>query len=278
MRRLTFENSRGERIVFYRSPFLIESLTGIGEVEADIQGQQAPFQDGDTYIDTRLHPRFITLEGAIANNDFAKIRELRRDIMKVCNPKFGIGKLTLELDGDLKEIYGVLDGSPAFPERGNSPYQKFMVVWKCPSPYWLDEITVSEPMTAFIGEFVFPITFPTRMGIQSEKRVFVNEGDVETPVFIEFTGPSVAPEVRNNTTGEFLRVDATLEAGDVLTINTEFGKKRVEINGQDAIHWIADGSTFWQLVPGENEVEYTAYSGQEDATVSLTFRNRYVGV
>ncbi|MGP4074193.1 phage tail family protein, partial [Piscibacillus sp. B03] len=69
MRRLTYENARGEDIVFYLSPLVIEDLSGIGEVGAELQGQAVPYQDGELYADTKLLPRYIDLQGSITKTD-----------------------------------------------------------------------------------------------------------------------------------------------------------------------------------------------------------------
>ncbi|HSH25192.1 MAG TPA: phage tail domain-containing protein, partial [Massilibacterium sp.] len=162
MRRLTFTNNRGESIEFYLSPFLIESLEGIGEVEAELQEQVAPYRDGSIHIDAILRPRFIELEGSITNIKLKEIRKKRQELSRVCNPKLGLGKITLELDGSIKEIHGVTEGSVVFPERERNPFQPFMITWKCPDPYWKDLQEVSRDLKAYEGKFTFPFQFPVQ--------------------------------------------------------------------------------------------------------------------
>lgn len=284
MRRLTYENSRGEGIVFYLSPLVISSLTGIGEVEAELQGQRSPYQDGDAYIDAILQPRFINLEGTITKTNLSDIKIYRKHILRVCNPKLGLGKITLELDGDKKEIYGALDGVPVFPERGQQPWQHFMITWKCPNPYWLDETDNKSSLLAYRNGLRYPFSFPKSYGIEGQSIVVVNEGDVNTPIEVEFFGPSLNPTLVNETTGEFIKVYRQLRSGEKLTVNTDFNKKRVEImkaggviqNAYGYVDWFE--SSFLKLIPGNNVLKYTADSGTEDAVVNVTYRNRYVGI
>ena len=66
--------------------------------------------------------------------------------------------------------------------------------------------------------------------------------------------------------------------GDVLVITTDFGAKRVEINGENVFNWIDLGSYFWQLQPGDNIIEYSSDDPVEPAAVTISYRNRYVGV
>lgn len=201
MRRLTFENSRGEKIVFYLSPFLITSLTGIGEVDADVQGQKIPFVDGETYINTKLEPRYINLEGVIQERNLTRIREYRREINRVCNPKLGLGTITLELDGDIKIIRGVLDGGVVFPERAKDVWQKFLITWKCPNPYWQSPSITEEP--AFEPRFHFPISGPFIFGVERTDKLIVNDGDAPAPIRIDFYGPAQQPYIENKTTFTF---------------------------------------------------------------------------
>ena len=102
MRRLIYENSRGESVEFYNFPFLLDSLTGIGDVEADIRSRKSPHQDGESYLETTLQPRMIDLEGTIV--DYNDIPKRRRELSRVCNPKLGLGKITLQHDNDIYPI------------------------------------------------------------------------------------------------------------------------------------------------------------------------------
>ncbi|WP_440894976.1 phage distal tail protein [Amphibacillus sp. Q70] len=282
MRRLTYENNRGESIVFYHSPFFIEALTGIGEVDADIQNQRAPYRDGDNYIDTILQPRFVTLEGAINSSNLNEIKNYRKQILKVCNPKLGLGKLTLELDGDIKEIYGVLDSVPAFPERSSNPYQRFMVVWKCPNPYWRDPQQVSRSLKAYEGKFTFPFTFPVRFGIEGDITTITNDGDTSAPVIITIQGPISRPMIENRTTGEYMQINTTIGPEEVLYIDTNPLAKRVEIHRTNqivkAMGYVDYNSDFWQLAVGDNELRYRADEGIAEAIAAVSWHSQYVGI
>lgn len=256
MRRLTYENSRGDKIVFYLSPFLIESLEGIDGTEVDIQTQQSPYQDGSSYIDTMLQPRFIDLEGSIMNTDFVEIRKYRREISRACNPKLGLGLITLELDGDIKQIEGVVEDI-TFPERGQAPWQDFMLTWKCPNPYWKSPKVTEEP--AFEPKFHFPFAGPFVMGVQRTDRVINNDGDAPMPIQVDFYGPAESPMIANETTGEFIRINKRLEENEVFKIDTTDGVKSViyideEGNVENVFHWIDIDSTFFKLELGENEI------------------------
>lgn len=126
---------------------------------------------------------------------------------------------------------------------------------------------------------IFPWMLPSSFAIKGPKKINIyNEGDVETPIRIEFKGPATNPRIINNTTGEYIQVNQVLARDEVLVATTDFGNKRVEINGRNVIRWIDLNSIFWQLRPGDNIVEYTSDDEVEPAAVEISYRNRYVGV
>lgn len=279
MQKVTYTNSRGESIVFsHRPPFVLSNIEGLGDVDADIQSQKSPYQDGVTHIDTNLEPRYINMEISVVGKDVDKYR---RHLSKVMNPKLE-GVLRYEDGSIIREIVCINEHVPNYPSKGQS-FQLATVNLECPNPYWQDEDETSQELAVFIGEFSFPLTLPTRMGIQGEKVVIDNTGDIEAPVEIEFHGPAENPVVMNNRTGEFIKVKRNIEKDETLILSTTFGDKKVEIvdeegNATDAFHWIDLDSTFWQLQVGENEIEYSADVGADSAVVFVKYRRQYVGV
>lgn len=282
MQRVTFTNSRGQSIeLSNRAPFLLSKIEGLGDVDADTQMQKAPFQDGATYTDSVLQERPITLEIGIIGDNPQDVQAKRSFFASVFNPKLGEGLLIYENDSGIREIKAVADGVPAFPSgsenRGNT-FQRSLINLICPDPYWKSPQVTEEPMAAFVPLFEFPFDDEFEVGSQGDKRTFINDGDSPTPVLIRFRGPAVNPEIRNNTTGEIIRVNRTLGPGDELVINTAEGEKSVEINGEDVFSWIDLDSDFWKLAIGENEIEYRADSGQAEATLTIEWQEKFVAV
>lgn len=287
MEKLTFTNANGESITFEKkAPFLLQRIEGTGATEIEDQSQKAPYQDGETPIDSSLDPRFIPIQFALLGSDEKDVYRKRRTIQRVCNPKLGEGVLKHEHPGGINEIKTKIDSGPTFPagkDNRGIQFQTGLLTFKCHSPFWLDSFDTSEPLEAWIGLFKFPLTFPMKFGRKGESKILQNDGDVSTPVMIEFTGPATNPQITNKTTNEFIKVNRSLLTGETLVINTAFGNKRVDIMNGDGtstnvFNWIDVNSTFFSLIPGENEIEYTADSGADSAAVKLTYRNRYVGI
>jgi hypothetical protein len=289
MQRIIFTNARGQSVELKSSaPFLLQSIDGLGDVDADIQTQKAPFQDGSTYIDSVLQERPISIQIAILARDTATLLQQRQYLATVFNPKLGPGTLRYENDETVREIKAVPDGVPAFPsgkENRGPRFQKALVNLLCPDPFWLTEEKVDQ-LVVWEGGLEFPLELPTFFAQQSDNKakILFNDGDEKTPVFVTFHGPATAPiKIMNVTTGEFIEVNQSLLVGERLEINTAFGQKRVtkvladgtEVN---AFHYISLDSTFFQLIPGNNLLDYSTGSDYERAAVTITWRNRYLSV
>ncbi|ADU95283.1 phage tail family protein [Geobacillus sp. Y412MC52] len=287
MQRIIFTNARGQSVELKSSaPFLLQSIDGLGDVDADIQTQKAPFQDGSTYIDSVLQERAISLEIAILASDTATLLQQRQFLASVFNPKLGKGVLRYENGETIREIEAIPDGVPSFPagkENRGPRFQKALVNLLCPEPFWLDSFYTSRQMSFLMGGLSFPLFLGSRFSQRSFRRILQNKGDVPTPVTITFYGPAINPIVKNNTTGEFIRVNRELGESDKLIIDTTFGKKSVVIEDKNGVqtnvfNWIDLESSFFQLQVGDNELEYNSNNDSTKSRVVIAFRNRYVGV
>jgi hypothetical protein len=285
MQRIIFTNAIGQSVELKSSaPFLLESIDGLGDVDADIQTQKAPFQDGSTYIDSVLQERTISMQIAILTRDKTTLLQQRQYLASVFNPKQGPGKLRYENNGIVREIEAVPDGLPVFPsgrENRGPTFQKALINLICPNPYWKSTEITEEP--TFDPLFSFPFEGMFQIGIQRDARIIVNDGDAPAPLQIEFHGPAVNPKITNKTTGEFIKVNQTLQEGEVMKIDTTPGNKSVYFiqpdgTARNVFNWIDLNSSFFQLVVGENEIEYSADSDIQGAIVNIRYNKLYNAV
>ena len=283
MDKIVITNKNGEQIVLgNQAPYFLEKIDGAGEVPVAIESQKAPKQDGSTYINNTLGSRAITIEGMIiTKGDSGAVLKARRLMQRVVNPKLDEVNIAY-CQGDLvKEIKAIAESTPIFPAaKGNKGlyYQKFLLYLLCHQPFWLDTFYESKEMSYLMGGIGFRLRLPTTFSYWGFERRVINNGDVPTPVEIEFKGPAVNPTVSNETTGEFITVNRELAEDDVLIIGTAFGQKYVCINGDNAFHYIDLGSVFWQLVPGENLLSYTSNNDSVKTQATVKWKNRYVGI
>lgn len=289
MFKLQFENARGQVVELFDYPFRLTSVEGLGEVGAEIQSQRSPYQDGETYIDSVLEPRYMSINFKIEGIDASDTESKRRLIASIFNPKLGPGTLKYIRGDEIKVISAVTESVPTFPD-GNlnrkETFQKALVFLRASDPYWKSPIINEEPMSAFVGLFELPSDeywevgedgdLYFEVGYEGERRELFVKGDAPVPIEITFHGPLLNPTLRNKTTGEMIRVKQRLEEGDELVINTE--EKTVLLNGEDVFHWIDINSNYWSLQVGANEVEYFADEGMETADLEIRWQERYVAV
>lgn len=284
MFKLRYTNARGDSTELFGRPFRLVSVQGLGDVEADNQMQKSPYQDGATRIDTTLETRNLSIELKITGSNYNELTANRRKLASIFNPKLGEGKLEY-IGNDHKIISAAAESVPFFPDGSSNrsrSFQKAQIDLVCPNPYWQSESVTGEP--AFEPRFHFPFkNKPFIMGIQRDRRIIDNDGDAPTPLQVEFFGPAENPKIINRTTGEYIKVNQTLEEDEKMMIDTTDGIKSVffvdeEENERDVFNWIDLGSTFFDLVVGENDIEYTADSDIQGATVDITYKKYYVGV
>jgi hypothetical protein len=280
---IVITNKDGEHITLgNQAPYFLETVDGIGDVNVNIENQKAPKQDGSTYLGNVLDNRAISIEGAIiTKGDPNAVLAARRKILRVLNPKLDAVTITYHQGNRVKEIMGVAETTPVFPGGSGSKglyYQKYLIHLLCHEPFWLDTYFESREMSYLMGGIQFRLRLPTMFSYRGFKRRAVNDGDVPTPVEIEFKGPAVNPTVNNLTTGEFITINRELLEDDMLTIGTAFGQKFVRINGQNAFHYIDLNSVFWSLIPGENTLSYQSNNDSIKTKVLIKWKNRYVGL
>src|SRR5690606_24488924 len=120
MEKITFINSKDQSVELGNdAPFILTKIEGTGAVNADIQTQKSPFQDGETYIDNTLEPRSLSIEIMVLAEDKEEMMKNRRKLLQVFNPKLGPGKLIYEFGNNRKEIEAISELAPVFPDAGD---------------------------------------------------------------------------------------------------------------------------------------------------------------
>lgn len=293
---LKYTNEAGEYILFGGDDVKVIELEGFGEVNADIQMQKAPYQDGSSFIDSVLQERHLYISFAIRGAKYKNLADMRRKLGKVFNPKVR-GSLSLKHEGGEYEIPCYPSHVPNFPDDGTDAIGRMQTVGVdlvAPSPYWLSSTDSVEQLVTFSGGLTFPLNLPTIFGNQdsdAKSRLIENVGDSPAPIEVTFEGPATSPiRIENETTGEFIEVAQSLLVGEKLWISTAFGNKRVEkvlVDGtrQNAFHYIyidptgeTESSTFFQLEAGNNLITYDTGIEYEKAPVTIRFKARYLAI
>lgn len=298
--KLKYENERGQEVVFgingysfvdtfgtsntnISNGYSVVRFEGFGDVEADLQLQKAPYQDGSTHIDTLLNERPLYIEFAISANDYKELSEMRRYIGRVFNPKLK-GKLTMTSSGKTYEIGCSPEHVPNFPDKGSDVVGTRLtgsIDLLAPDPYWTSTRVTEEP--AFEPKFHFPFVGPFVMGVQRTDRVIDNDGDAPMPIQVDFYGPADSPMIANETTGKFIRINKRLEENEIFRIDTTDGVKSViyideDGNEENVFHWIDINSTFFKLGLGENEITCNCALSNNQKDFDIYYKKLYNAV
>ncbi|WP_419958959.1 phage distal tail protein [Psychrobacillus sp. BM2] len=266
------------------SKVILQHIEGTGNVEANHRSSNAPFQNGSKRTKTSLNNRFIKLSGTLKGQSRKELAYLKEVLCGVFNPSLDDGKLEYDAGNGTKFIYAIPEETPIFSEyRGNSV--AFIIDLVCHDPYWHDlEDSIHTFTSPYSGLFEFPFSDSFEMGIHNEIVTFVNKGNAETPLFIEFEGGIKNAKLTNKTNGEWIEIKKKLESNERLIINSNVGEKEVRIiknNGETRNGFgliTLDSSTFMHLAKGENVIEYVAESDSGLAVLHLKWNSRYLGV
>lgn len=277
------KNDRMVSIDGYR----IENFPLQGGEEANMIGIKSWNQHGNSFVNAFMESFEGELDFIIPtfNRTPEEILCRRKAITSVCNPLNGVVTLKVILNtGDvfLRDVTFI--SAPNFPigfENRNKDWQKVKLIYEANNPFWYSEQTIFESFQGVTPLFNLPFTMsttsPVILGEIIPANVATNQGQVEAPVIIRIRGACINPMIRNLTTGEFIGFkDLTMVAGDELIIDTTFGRKKVELNGQNVFNKLDFASTFFNLIKGANEIDFTDASASNEASIQFIYRNLYV--
>ncbi len=250
--------------------FLIEKLDGLEIPAVNLQTQKAPFQDGETFIDALLKTREIVIQGAINTQDLAQIGTLRTTLINAFNSKLGVGSVKVYTDTYPVSSGGLTATGIAVKCQFKNkdfiePFQRFSITIECLDPY-----------------FYLDSPSPTTLA-RNTPVVINNPGGAGSPATFVITGPCTNPKVANESSSEFIKINKTLAAGDVLTIVTYPDQLSVELYDDsldqtlNVIGYVIADSTFWTFAAGNNTVRYTE-DGTDAGYCEATISPRMAGI
>src|SRR5690625_525431 len=295
MEKITYRNTNGLEIVFSKEPpFLFSTKEGFDGLENIIVEQRNYNQDGATLVSTQLDVRELTINGEIWASNKDEIREYRKELIKVFNPRLA-GSLLYENNVGTYQIDVIPEIAPSMNEStylNVKQLDSFTIVLKALDPYWTDksEIDAEIPMAREENLFEFPLeitdNFEFSRLIAGDVIEIQNNGDVAVgAVFtINVNGILVNPRLYNVITQEYFALNGTFTTGTKIRISTLRGKKRVEEDkgdGQGYKNIMTKRqveSTFLQIDRGINYLQLQADEGVEFTTSYIRFEPKILGV
>lgn len=279
---LTIENHKGEQLQLTQNPnYSITSVEGLPPPTANINTAVNANFDGSTYRSSRLNERNIVIMLAIEGDAEANRINLYQYIKakKQCTLYYQNGSRNVSIVGYVESLEIAIFGEK----------ESAQISIICPRPYFADVVQTILDMSATSAMFEFPFSIPDE-GIEfstltvATESIVQNLGDVETGALIVFhaTGDVMVPAIYNVDTGERMRINVDMTAGDLLVINTKQGEKSIHlvVDGieTNVINKLIVGSTWLQFESGANTMLVDADMGVEHFQCFVTFNNLYEGV
>lgn len=283
-KKITCTNEAGVSVYFNYTftPFFLDSCDGLYKVSNNVQRSDNTNTDGSSYQGSNTQERNIVITAQMCEN-----YQENRDILYKCFRPKTKGTLVYEENDKKRQIdYYVEDIDIA--EEG--VIRDITISLLCNDPFFSDTEYTVELMASWQAGFEFTHEFTSEkeeIGYREMELIkdITNNGTTDTVgmiITLEALATVTNPIVRNITTGEYIKLDYTLNTGDVVQICTETDKKNVylissgektSING-----YIDEDSEFIQLQAGLNTLQYEAESGTESLNVAIEYKKKYLGV
>lgn len=258
----------------------VYEIEGLNPVKAEINKTKNVGFNGVKISSAHIDERNLTIKMAILWDPETARQKLYDFLRPASNVRF-------RFVGDTKDVW--IEGCVEDLDISFfSMYQTAQAVILCPEPFWKDTEEQMIEMKNVTPTFTFPITTdgPFVLGRYADITEVLahNSGEVETGMKFIMTasGEVKNPIIFNKYTGEYIGINMTLNAGDVVEITTNVGNKKITLFRDSAqtniFNFKRSGSVWLTLRRGDNVFLYDADSGKEFLSVKILYTPEYIGV
>ena len=263
MQRYIFSNGAETLELHY-----VSAVEGLGIPPVDIISTKGYKQDGVTVRNADYQPRVFSLSFGIAGKNYLAATEERRAITRFFADKLP-KSFSYQRDNFSAYLYPVYLTGGYDTGIKKSRLIPGVMQFIAANPYFKRDIPHSSVMLE-VPLFEYPeagLEWPAdglEFSTAEERLEVYNTGDIGADAVVRFVGPAITPYVENTTTSQRIEADRTLDAGDVLEINSATG--RVDIidalgDRHNAFNYITDTSEFITLAPGVNNIAFGSAGG-----------------
>ena len=280
--KIVCNNQGGEQISFgWTTPLWIASIDGLG-TDYDVYTSKDSGQDGENYNGSDAKKRNIVISLDVAKDDY---KEQRNRIYSFFQPRAPGILYYYEDDESRKIAYYVEKVTPGGSD--NDQTRTLTVSLICPDPkfYTLtDELT---QLAVWQGDIKFPLHITNPFKVTEKVNSLIgnvhNDSAVQIGLTVTFraTGTVVNPSLYDINRYELMQINTTMHAGDVITITTGNGNKRVQLISGGVTSNISNLMKYppkWlQAYQGDNLFRYNADSGIDELSVTILSTPAYWG-
>lgn len=290
-RKITCQNENNLMLAFDDtfSPWLLENCDGIYVIKNTVATSENTMTDGSTYQGSTASMRNIVL--TLRDHPLSDHRG-NRQILYNLFKKDSKGVFTYYEDDIVRQInYYVEDVDIDSVPRS----RRATISLLCPDPFFVDLEDVSVKMAGWVAAFQWQHEFPAAgepFGTRTAEYIKTIENEsaadhIGLTITIEASGPATNPAVTHVEQNESICVGTSgnplqMIAGDKVIITTHTNNKHAYlVRGgvkTDVNEYLSEDSEFLQIMSGNNTFGYSADSGENYLSVTISFRYRYAGV
>ncbi len=281
---LILENKAGDQLTFdQNSPFTVTEIQGLNPPEANINTSPLALMDGEKFNSSKMQMRTINVAFAIE----VQAAKNRIEVYKVLKSKRWV-KFTYI--GQYRHVY--IEG---YIQSIDITYFEMKQVVTCsilcPSPYFKEAQQIVNEMSSIVPAFHFPFASTASPQlvfsyINNDVGITIdNDSDVDCGMIIELYARDAIsnPKIFNYLTQEYIGIEISMQAADLITIDTNQGHKTATLlrSGVESsvFNNVMQGSTWLQLPAEGGTFVYEVGTGSE-ANLNVAFKhtNIYEGV
>ena len=290
-RKITCLNENNLMLTFDSSfsPWLLENCEGIYTVRNTVATSENTMTDGSTYQGSTAATRNIVLTLRDApESDHRENRQILYTLFK----KDSKGVFTYYENDIVRQInYYVEDVDIDSVPRS----RRATVSLLCPDPFFADLEDISVKMAGWVAGFEWQHQFSDageEFGYRTAEYIKTIENEsaadhIGMTIIIEASGPATNPTITHVEQNESISVGTSgnplqMIAGDKVIITTHTNNKHAYLYRSgvktDINEYLSEDSEFLQIMSGNNTFGYSATSGENYLSVTISFRYRYSGV
>jgi hypothetical protein len=272
----------------YRNWIQVLNVEGLDMPEVRRQSISLARQDGAIDSERFFGPRLITVTGRIIADSRSALFDLERELkQKVAYPKYDVGSTgSLIYQEESEDFTRLINCKPVGnyrrPEVLGSANKRiwefqFSLIAEDPYIYRNSLKTVDLYLLSSTGGLIIPTLVPFLIDANIAGGTYLvnNSGNIETVPTVTFYGPGKNPKIHNLTTNKFIQLNYEFLSGDVVVIDMK--NKTITLNGSSNLfNYQNIESEFWTLIPGDNQIKFSAELNDPNSRVRLEYRDAFI--
>lgn len=263
------------------------------QLSAPLSGLTAPdIRTGDGlyagvdggYVSSQLYGfRTIVLQGFYIGSSCEEADELRLGLMTKLHIRYLYPVYITTFSG--KHYFVEAYISDIKSDITNNRSGIFQVTLLCPDPIiydggdgltqdsaWFEQVFYKEDPGGFVIEYNVPVAWDAGQ----MATVIQNYGEIDAYPIVTIIGKITNPKITNLTTNEFVELDRTTSAGDVLVIDMR--ERIITLNGVSIASSRTIDSTWWKLTAGDNKIVLESDSSSDVNYGTIKYKVGYRGI